>query len=224
MSTTGRQETGDGAEGRPLVVVGASGSTGAHLLDLAVARGYAVHAIVRNPAAWDPEGLQRERGVTTHRGDVLDTASMAAAIPPGAVVVSALGARSRRDAGVLTAGARAVLATEPSRLIWLGAMGTGTSSGAVGGVTHRLLRAGFGAEYDDKVTADGLVLAAGGTVVHAGPLSDKDGTPHRAVRLDLSGQRRLVPRFVPRQAVAQVMLDCVQDTTLCGETVLCERV
>lgn len=205
-----------------VVVLGASGATGSHLVDQALARGHDVHAIVRDPVRWDREGGRRARGVTTHRGDVTDPASIAAAIPPGAAVVSALGARSRKDTGVLTAGAEAVLACQPARVVWLGAVGTGPSSTAVSGITHRLMRLGFGSEYLDKVTADGLVLAAGGTVVHAGPLNDKAAGRYEAVPVDRA-TRRLLPPFVPRAAAAQVILDCLDLPASRGHTVVCTR-
>jgi hypothetical protein len=70
-----------------------------------------------------------------------------------------------------------VVAAHPARIVWLGAIGTGRSAQAVGRLTARLLRAGFGAEYDDKVTADATVLGAGGTVLHSGPLTDKADDP-----------------------------------------------
>ena len=64
--------------------------------------------------------------------DVTDPASVAAAVEPGAVVLSGLGVAGGDAPGVLAAGARAVLATAPARVIWLGALGTGASAQAAG--------------------------------------------------------------------------------------------
>jgi hypothetical protein len=80
-------------------------------------------------------------------------------------------------------------------------------AGAVGRLTARLLRAGFGAEYDDKVTADTTVLGAGGTVLHSGPLSDKADDPGtRALPLS-AASRRFFPHRTPRATIARLMLD-----------------
>lgn len=192
-----------------VVVLGASGATGRHLVDQALTRGHDVHAVVRDPATYDPDGALAARGLVVHRGDVREPASVGAAITADSVVVSGLGVSTKQEAGVLTAGAHATVAAGPRRIVWLGAIGTGPSAGAVGWVTHRMLRLGFGAEYGDKVTADGSVLAAGGTVVHSGPLKDGAAGNHVPVALASAG-RRFFPHFVPRAAVAQVMLDVVE--------------
>ncbi|TIH39030.1 NAD(P)-dependent oxidoreductase [Subtercola vilae] len=186
-----------------IVVLGASGATGQHLVDGALARGHEVHAIVRDAARYSHSTSAR---LTVHTGDVHDAASIAAAITPASIVLSGLGLRSKKQAGTLTAGARAVLAARPHHVVWLGAIGTGRSATAVGRLTHRLLKAGFGAEYDDKTTADCLILDAQHTVIHSGPLNDRPAPHYEALPLS-SVRRRFFPAFTPRQAVAQVMLD-----------------
>jgi NAD(P)-dependent dehydrogenase (short-subunit alcohol dehydrogenase family) len=187
-----------------VTVLGATGGTGRHLVTQALARGHQVDAVVRDPgrAAWpaDPR-------LTIHRGDVHDPASIADVIAPGSVVVSGLGVASKKEAGTLAAGARAVVAAHPARIVWLGAIGTGRSAQTVGRLTARLLRAGFGAEYDDKVTADTTVLGAGGTVLHSGPLTDQADDPGtRAVPLSAAG-RRFFPHRTSRATIARLMLD-----------------
>jgi uncharacterized protein YbjT (DUF2867 family) len=187
-----------------ITVLGATGGTGRQLVTQALERGHQVDAIVRDPRR---AALPADPRLTVHRGDVHDAASIAAAIAPGSVVVSGLGVRSKKEAGTLTAGARAVVATRPARIVWLGAVGTGHSAGAVGWLTARLLRAGFGAEYHDKVAADGAVLDAGGIVLHSGPLSGRADHPRvRAVPLADAG-RRFFPHHTPRATVARLMLD-----------------
>lgn len=186
-----------------IVVIGASGATGRHLVDQALARGHDVHAVVRDRDRYDHAPADR---LTVHRGDVLDEASIAAAITPDSVVVSGLGVRTKQEAGVLTAGARAVVSAAPAYVVWLGAIGTGRSRDAVGRLTAALLKRGFGVEYGDKTTADDIVLDAGHTVIHSGPLSDKAAGPSMGMPLE-QVRRRFFPAFTPRAAVAQVMLD-----------------
>lgn len=199
-----------------IVVLGASGGVGRLLVDQALARGHEVHAVVR-----DPEGFVHAAHLrlVVHRGDVHDPASVADVVTPDSVIVSALGLRSKKDAGTLTAGARAAIAARPARIVWLGAIGTGASSSAVGPVMHRLMRAGFGVEYDDKVTSDTLVQGAGGTVVHAGPLTGRPPRPFQSIALTRL-PRRVFPSFVPRAAVAQVMLDEAESGSHPGQVVV----
>lgn len=199
-----------------IAVLGASGATGRQLVAQALARGHEVHAIVRDPDRFDLAPAERLR---VHRGDVHDAASLAAAITPQTVLVSGLGVTGSSTAGTLTAGAGAVVAARPARIVWLGAVGTGRSADAVGRLTHRLLRRAFGAEYEDKTTADGLVLDAGGTVVHAGPLTNR---PRRdAVGTPLAdARRRPFPPFVSRATVAAVMLDEAQSGAHPGQVLL----
>ena len=62
-----------------------------------------------------------------------DAASIAAAVTPSSVVLSALGVTSKKKAGTLTAGACAVVAAHPARIVWLGAVGTVLHSGPFSG-------------------------------------------------------------------------------------------
>lgn len=90
-----------------LVVLGASGGVGRRLLDEGLRRSHDVHAIVRDPRRFDHAP---DPQLTLHRGDVHEPASIAAAMTPDSVVLSGLGVRNKKEAGVLTAGARAVIA------------------------------------------------------------------------------------------------------------------
>lgn len=190
----------------PVVVLGASGGTGRQLVRAALDRGHEVRALVRDPSR---AALVQEPRLTVVRADVHDGASIAAAITEDDVVVSGLGVTAKTEAGTLTAGARAVAAARPRRVVWLGAIGTGPSAPVVGGLLRVVLRAGLGAEYDDKVAADATVLEAGGVVLHAGPLSDRDDDPRlRAVRLDRA-RHRPFPNGAPRATVARLMIDAV---------------
>jgi uncharacterized protein len=203
-----------------VTVLGATGGTGRHLVTQALARGHQVDAIVRDLGH---ATLPDHPNLRVHRGDARDAASVAAAITAESVVVSALGLASKKDAGTLTAGARAVVAAHPARIVWLGAIGTGRSVQAVGRATARLLRAGFGSEYDDKVTADQAVLDAGGTVLHSGPFSDHPDDPGtRAVPLS-DVRRRFFPHRTPRATIARLMLDEAETSPHPGQIVVPQR-
>ncbi|MFI9645535.1 NAD(P)-dependent oxidoreductase [Streptomyces sp. NPDC052040] len=199
-----------------LTVLAASGATGLALTRQALERGHTVTAIARSPARIQvPDHPQ----LTRVAADVRDPDSIAAALDRSDVVLSGLGVAKGDKPGALTAGARAVAAARPGRIVWLGAFGTGPSARAAGLATRTLLKA-LGEEMADKVTADTTVLEAGGTVFHAGPLSDKDLSPtRRTVGLD-EAPKRLFPAFVSRQTVAAAMLDEAENPRHAGRIAL----
>lgn len=186
--------------GMKLTVLAASGRTGLAVTRQALERGHTVTAIARDPGRIT---LPESAGLYTVAGDVTDPASIAAAVDADSVVLSALGTD---QAGVLLAGAKAVVAAGPRRVIWLGSYGTGRSAD-VAGDAARVLVTLLGDRLADKVEADDLVLAAGGTVFHAGVLSDGPVSPsRRTVGLEAAPPFNLGAK-VSRESVAAAMLD-----------------
>ncbi|MEU7477270.1 NAD(P)H-binding protein [Lentzea sp. NPDC042327] len=193
-----------------LTVLAASGRTGLALTRQALARGHAVTAIARDPGkiALDHPDLRKVAG------DVADPASLAVA--GGTVVLSGLGTDRP---GVLLDGAKAVVAAGPERVIWLGAYGTGPSRAAAGDGA-RVLEKFLGDRIADKVAADETVLAAGGTVFHAGVLSDGPLSPERrTVGLDAAPPFDLTAQ-VSRETVAAAMLDEAESPRFPGAVAL----
>jgi uncharacterized protein len=186
-----------------ITILAASGGTGRELTRQALERGHTVTAIARTPGRIAvPDSAQ----LTRIAADVRDPDSIKAALRDSHVVLSGLGVADGDPPGTLTAGARAVTDAHPERIIWLGAIGTGPSAQAGGLLVRSMFRA-MRAKLDDKVTADTTVLRAGGTVFHAGPLSDGPLSPtRRTVGLD-AYRRRLFPAKVSRATVAAAMLD-----------------
>ncbi len=197
-----------------ITVLGASGATGLELTRQALARGHEVVAIARTPERMSiPDSLLLSRVAA----DVRDPESIAAALKGREVVVSGLGIARGDKPGVLVAGATA-LAGVP-RVVWLGAFGTGPSARAAGPLTRTLLRM-LGDQLADKVAADAMVLEAGGTVFHAGPLTNGPLSPsRRAVALG-DAPKRLIPAGVSRATVAAAMLDEAENPSYAGGIVL----
>jgi hypothetical protein len=186
-----------------LTILAASGGTGRELTRQALDRGHIVTAIARTPARIDVPDSAR---LTRVAADVRDPDSMKAALRNSQLVLSGLGVADGDPPGTLTVGARAVTEAGPEHVIWLGAIGTGPSAKAGGLVVRSMFRA-MRAKLDDKVTADALMLRAGGTVFHAGPLTNGPLSPdRRTVGLD-AYQGRLFPASVSRATVAAAMLD-----------------
>lgn len=116
-----------------LLVVGATGGTGRQLVTQALERGYTVTALVRDPTRL-PVEHERLRIV---RGDVLDYASVEAAVREQDAVVSALGhKRFFSTAGMLSEGTRNIVrameAHNVARLVCETSLGLGDSAGRMG--------------------------------------------------------------------------------------------
>jgi putative NADH-flavin reductase len=186
-----------------LTILAASGGTGRELTRQALERGHTVTAIARTPGRIDAPDSAR---LTRVAADVRDPDSMKAALRDSEVVLSGLGVADGDPPGTLTAGARAVTEAHPQRIVWLGAIGTGPSAQAGGLLVRSMFRA-MRAKLGDKVAADAIVLRAGGTVFHAGPLGNGPlGPDRRTVGLD-AYRRRIFPAGVSRATVAAAMLD-----------------
>ncbi|MGW6935908.1 NAD(P)-dependent oxidoreductase [Lentzea sp. NPDC054927] len=195
-----------------LIVLAAAGRTGLALTRQALERGHTVTAIARDPGriSLDHPNLRKVAG------DVSDPASIAAVVGADSVVLSGLGTDV---AGVLHDGAKAVVAAEPRRIIWLGAYGTGASADAAGGGAAVLWKV-MGDRIPDKIAADNAVLAAGGTVFHAGVLSDEpESLARRTVGLDAAPPFDLGAK-VSRETVAAAMLDEAEEPRFPGVVAL----
>ncbi|MEU0884708.1 NAD(P)H-binding protein [Lentzea sp. NPDC005914] len=195
-----------------LIVLAASGRTGLALATQALRRGHTVTAIARDPEriALDHPNLRKVAG------DVTDPASIAAVVDADSVVLSGLGTDV---AGVLSDGAKAVVAAAPKRIIWLGAYGTGASA-EVAGEGAAVLGKFLGDRLPDKIAADNAVLAAGGTVFHAGVLSDEPESPDRRTAGLDAGPPFDLGAQVSRETVAAAMLDEAENPRFPGAVAL----
>jgi uncharacterized protein len=199
-----------------LTILAASGATGRELTRQALERGHTVTAIARTPARIPGPDSDRLIRVAA---DVYDPDSVKAALRDSQVVLSGLGVADGDPPGTLTAGARAVAEAHPGRIVWLGAVGTGASAQAGGWLVRTMFKA-MGAKLADKVDADTIVLEAGGTVFHAGPLIDGPLSPtRRTVGLD-GAPRRVFPAKVSRATVAAAMLDEAETRAHPGQTLI----
>jgi putative NADH-flavin reductase len=116
-----------------VLIVGATGGTGRELVAQALERGLAVTALVRNPSRLRVEHPR----LTVVRGDVLDAASVDAAVRGQDAVLSALGhKRYFYPTRILSAGTRNLLRAMEShgvrRLVCETSLGLGDSAGRLG--------------------------------------------------------------------------------------------
>ncbi|MFF5960891.1 NAD(P)-dependent oxidoreductase [Streptomyces luteogriseus] len=145
-----------------LLILGATGPTGRHVIDLAVRSGDSVTAFVRNQAAL---GDLAER-VTPVTGDATSHRDLAAAAAGHDALVSALGrGNSVRADGLFTRASAAVIGAAGevgvSRLVWLSSFGVGDtfhwSSTTQKLIYSTLLRS----IYADKEIADESIRSSG---------------------------------------------------------------
>jgi hypothetical protein len=187
-----------------IAVLGASGATGRLVVAEALARGLTVTALARDPRRIP---VADREGLFTAAADVDDPGSIARAVEGSEVLLSGLGAVKGGRPDTLVTGAAAVIDSGVPRIIWLGAYGTGRSAQAAGALARTLLGVVLRSELADKVSADDAILAAGGTVFHAGPLTNGPAaTTQQTLALD-DAPRRLFPATVSRATVAAAMVD-----------------
>jgi len=185
-----------------IAVLGASGHTGRQLTTQALARGHDVVAVARTPErlALSPDPHLRIAAAEVHDRD-----AMRRALDGVEAVVSGLGT-SRRQPDTLTSGARAVIDANVGRSVWLGGYGTNESAPFASLLWRSIVQITLRSELNDKRDAERYVRDAGGTVVHAAPLTTGAGRGAEGVRLS-EAPRQLIPARISRADVASVMLD-----------------
>ncbi len=199
-----------------IVVFGASGGTGQHLVQQALAQNHLVTAFARRPesilAAPAP-------GLTVVQGDIHDGDAVSAAIAGQEAVLSALGSRTLARSDVLEAGMRNIIAGMSShgvkRIIVLGAAGaTADPTRHQGAFTRMvlklamttLLREPFRSQRDME-----RLLAASQlqyTIVRPPRLLDRAGLGHYRVQEDGLPAGGTT---IPRADVAEFMIRQLND-------------
>lgn len=196
-----------------LTVLGATGGIGQEVVRQALAAGHQVTAVVRDPARLTVTGA----GLEVFRTDLTDPRALRPAVGGRDAVLSGLGARSRKDAGITTRLTRTVLdameAEGARRLLVVsaGPVGPGPEGAslldrAALGVISALLKdvyADLGA-MEESLAAS----ATDWTVVRPPRLQDKPVTG--SYRQVVGGFPRK-GRFIGRADVAHAMLAMVDD-------------
>jgi putative NADH-flavin reductase len=110
-----------------LLIFGATGGTGRHLVQQALTQGHTVTAFVRDPARLD----LAHPNLTAVQGDVLDPAAVERAVPGHDAVLSAIGAPASKTGTLRSVGTRNIVRamerTGVRRLISQASLGYGDS-------------------------------------------------------------------------------------------------
>ncbi|MEU9668439.1 NAD(P)-binding oxidoreductase [Streptomyces bobili] len=175
-----------------LLILGATGPTGRHVVDLAVRSGDSVTAFVRDPAAL---GDLAER-VTAVTGDATSQRDLADAAVGHDAIVSALGrGNSVRADGLFTRASTAVTGAareaDVPRLVWLSSFGVGHTFGWSSSAQKLIYGTLLRSIYADKAIADESIRSSGldWTVVYPTRLTDgpAKGTYRADDRLPMKG-------------------------------------
>ncbi|MEY9486881.1 putative NADH-flavin reductase [Streptomyces calvus] len=196
-----------------LTVFGATGGIGQEIVRQALAAGHRVTAVVRDPARLPVTGDALE----VFCADLSDPEAVRPAVAGRDAVLSGLGARSRRDAGVATALTRTVLAAMEAeaarRLLVVSAAPIGPEP-AGAGLLDRGVRGIVSAVFRDvyadlrRMEAEVARSATDWTVVRPPRLQDK---PVSGVYRTVVGGTPARGNFVGRADVAHAMLAMVDD-------------
>ncbi|MFC9504462.1 NAD(P)-dependent oxidoreductase [Streptomyces sp. NPDC057002] len=175
-----------------LLILGATGPTGRHLVDLALRSDDSVTAFVRNPAAL---GDLTDK-VTVVAGDATSLRDIAAAAVGHDAIISALGrGNSVRADGLFTSASAAVIGAAKeagvSRLVWLSSFGVGHTFDWSSTTQKAIYRTLLRALYADKEIADERIRSSGldWTVVYPTRLTHgpAKGTYNAGDRLPMKG-------------------------------------
>jgi putative NADH-flavin reductase len=203
-----------------LLVLGATGHTGAHIVDLALGRGHQVTAFVRSPH----KIVRTDVALTVVKGDPLRSSELAAALPGHDAVLSALGPPAPE-------------AFKPSTLLAEAAASTVAAMSTAG--VRRLLVVSAALLFPEKTVGIRFFrwllrehardLVAMEAVVQATPLAWTLARPPRLVQGTderYRSERNALPpggasvtSRVTFRAVAAFLLDCVEQGAHVGEIV-----
>jgi len=204
-----------------LLVLGASGGTGRHVVRQALDRGYQVTALVRDPARL---AITSDRLLVVTGSVTADDGTVATAMQGQLAVISALGRGKSFTPDGLIAGAmprivRAMQDANVRRLIVTSAFGVGETYRDTPLLPRIFIRTLLRNIYRDKEAGEAVVRASDldWTIVHPTGLTDgaARGTCRAGERLTLRGFPTIA-----RADVATFLLVQVEDTTHFRKTVL----
>ena len=181
-----------------VIVFGATGKTGRHVLRNALDRGHAVTAFGRSAARLDPEP-----GLSLVTGDVFDSAAVTAAVDGHDAAIVCLGSTGLRDKSTLATGTAAIVAAvsshEVGRLIVVSAAGVGDSWAQIPWSSKLLFKTMLRNLFADHGAQEAVVEQSptNWTIVRAAVLTDgpatvtvtatTTGATKRISRADLAG-------------------------------------
>jgi uncharacterized protein YbjT (DUF2867 family) len=193
-----------------MVVFGATGPTGRHVVERALELGHEVTAFARSPEAVEVQ----HPSLRVVKGDVLDPVAVAEAVRGQDAVISTLGPRNRTTRGVRTVitvasdGVKNILAGMQAhgvrRLVVLSSVGSGASKGQGGFFVEWILKPLFlGSVFADKDRMEEIVRGSGVDWVIVQPTKLTNGPARDRIVVD---EQPRVPGRIARADVARFMV------------------
>ena len=163
-----------------VIVFGATGKTGQHVIDAALAQGHEVTAFGRSVDRIDIN----DRALAVHKGDVFDNESVSTAMASHDAAIVCLGSTSLRDKTTLATGTAAVIdamvAHDVQRLVVMSAAGVGDSWEQIPRSSRLLFRTLLRNVFADHQAQEAIVEQSSldWTIVRAAVLKDDPATGH----------------------------------------------
>ncbi len=204
-----------------LLIIGATGGTGRQLVTQALAKGYEVTALVRDPAKWD----QQDPQLTITVGDVLAPETLAAAMQGQDAVLCALGhKRLFMPTRILSAGTQNIVSAMEAhgvrRLVCETALGLGDSSGLLGlYYTFLVIPLILPFYFWDKVRQEQVVAASALAWVIVRPGALTNGAQEGGYRVGRGVGNFVSTVSISRADVADFMLNQLESDEHLGEAV-----
>ena len=179
---------------RQIALFGATGGTGKQVLEQALAQGYRIRALVR-----DPTKLAARDGLTLIQGDVLDQAAVDRCVEGGDAVICVLGSHGSAEP-VEDRGTERILAAMKShgqrRLIAVTSMGVGDSIEQVAAFFRAIMKLTLKRVMEAKERQEQAIMASDldWTIVRPGGLTDGPRTDSYQSGLDKSIKASRVSR------------------------------
>lgn len=198
-----------------LLILGATGPTGQHLVKQALDAGHAVAVLVR-----DPTKLTESRPVEIIQGDATDAATIANAVRGRDAVLSALGTGKSFKAGdVVSRAAANLVAANVSRLIFVSAFGVGESIRDATIPQKIFFRTLLRDVYADKAKADDIIRRSAGEWTIVLPVGLRNGPRTGKYRVGEQLEVAALPK-IRRADVADFMLRELNERAWIRKTVV----
>ena len=199
-----------------LAIFGATGGTGRLVAEKALAQGYEVSALVRDPGRL---ALVHDR-LTVVTGNVLDTVAVEQTLNGAGAAIISLGNTSNNPDYIVSEGTRVILAAMKKlavpRVVVVSSIGVGDSKDQVPFFFKMLMKSALKKPMEDKERQEAAVMASGldWIIVRPGGLTDNPATGSYKAGLD----KTIVAGQVSRADVADFVLRQVTDDTYLRKT------
>ena len=206
-----------------VLVFGANGKLGTHVVNQALDKGYKIKAFVRNPEKYT---LTKGQDVEAVKGNATNIENVKHAMEGADIVVSCLGNPQKKEIYIMEkAYSNIMLAASASHLsprcLMISSIGIGGSSWLV---KFLLKKIGGKEGFTDFENAEKRVLEkkdVSFVVIRPAGLTDKKGKEKYHL---ITKPTVFFPKFISRSDVAKFFVDCISDTSYDGKAIMIEGV